>query len=168
MEVFTFFERRWRKSLKKNRGHQQYILLSSRHISYRFGYFAGCKGRRGRPCQRRRPITIAAVFSLIFFVLFVIVSHPHNKLLERNLKENFFPQFDFCIVLQLKKSQSSDLSDWTLISTYGSTLCSTCIYVSLSLSLCVCTLISRWEEYNNNKRISRKRKRDYVFFFGRV
>lgn len=66
-----------------------------------------------------------------FFVLFVIVSHPHNKLLERNLKEDFFPQFDFCIVLQLKKSQSSDLSDWTLISTYGSSICNTCIYMSL-------------------------------------
>jgi hypothetical protein len=68
-----------------------------------------------------------------FFVLFVIVSHPHNKLLERNLKEDFFPQFDFCIVLQLKKSQSSDLSDWTLISTYGSSICNTCIYMSLSV-----------------------------------
>lgn len=30
-----------------------------------------------------------------FFVLFVIVSHPHNKLLERNLKEDFFSPIRF-------------------------------------------------------------------------
>ena len=137
MKVFTFFERRWRKSLKKNRGgDQRYIFFFLLDISL-IDFVISPAARSSRsPVSAAVAGNYSGGLLFNFFVLFVIVSHPHNKLLERNLKEDFFPQFDFCIVLQLK-SQSSDLSDWTLISTYGSTLCSTSIFLSLSLSMCV-------------------------------